>query len=294
MRRERFTRGALGRAFTLIELLVVVAIIALLISILLPSLARAKEQGKSAVCKANQHQMGLALAMYAMEERYYPAVWWNRGNPVFQPMASEVGNSVAASNWPILWPYRLLKFAKGQPGIFYCPSAPADARWDGRKWIVSALSPSAVKYGLQYTFSYGYNDWGISDTYRAADGLGLGLGAHVSCNKKRAGGQEMPQDFVKQPSEMIAIVDSNADGVFDTVFDPTPRDSYNQNGDEGPGKRHNKGSNALFCDGHAESFRQRDLCAYLDEYESTTRKLKNPKARMFNRDNKPHFDDFPP
>lgn len=52
------------RAFTLIELLVVVAIIALLISILLPALHRGKEQGRIAVCLANLRTIGQATQAY--------------------------------------------------------------------------------------------------------------------------------------------------------------------------------------------------------------------------------------
>lgn len=55
-------------AFTLIELLVVVAIIALLIAILLPSLAAAREQGKRAKCLANLRSIGQALHQYALED----------------------------------------------------------------------------------------------------------------------------------------------------------------------------------------------------------------------------------
>ena len=56
------------RAFTLVELLVVIAIIALLISILLPSLARAREQAKSMKCLGNLHDMGSAGFSYAADD----------------------------------------------------------------------------------------------------------------------------------------------------------------------------------------------------------------------------------
>ncbi|MGD8451373.1 MAG: prepilin-type N-terminal cleavage/methylation domain-containing protein [Phycisphaerae bacterium] len=58
---------AARRGFTLVELLVVVAIIALLISILLPALGNARQQGKQAVCLSNMRQMGFALLSYALE-----------------------------------------------------------------------------------------------------------------------------------------------------------------------------------------------------------------------------------
>ena len=66
-RTEGTSRSRLG--FTLIELLVVVAIIALLISILLPSLARARELSKRTVCSTNLKQLGTACYTYGNENQ---------------------------------------------------------------------------------------------------------------------------------------------------------------------------------------------------------------------------------
>jgi len=66
------SRAARCRGFTLVELLVVIGIIALLISILLPSLGAAREESKAINCLANIRSIGMAAVMYINDYKTYP------------------------------------------------------------------------------------------------------------------------------------------------------------------------------------------------------------------------------
>ena len=102
-------------AFTLIELLVVIAIIAILASLLLPALARAKSKGQGIKCISNLKQIGLAVRMYADEnDSRYPIAEQNRLIPVFP-------NALFPSNPPMI-NIVLSNYVGGAMAVFQCPN----------------------------------------------------------------------------------------------------------------------------------------------------------------------------
>ena len=66
-----FVRGHARAGFNLVELFVVIAIVALLATLLLPALTKAKEQGRSSICKNNMRQLALAMILYADDNNDY-------------------------------------------------------------------------------------------------------------------------------------------------------------------------------------------------------------------------------
>ena len=143
------TKSGKRRGFTLIELLVVISIIALLISILMPALSKAREQAKAAICMTQLKQWGLCFAMY-MDDNDEKFALGRKGTWI---------------SW-FAWIDMLNPYYDNEE-ILFCPSAPNTGTYDNsgadRRVGTTRISWFARGSGTvtdpQYSGSYGINYW---------------------------------------------------------------------------------------------------------------------------------------
>jgi prepilin-type processing-associated H-X9-DG protein/prepilin-type N-terminal cleavage/methylation domain-containing protein len=289
-------RPGFATAFTLIELLVVIAIIAVLASLLLPALSRAKEGGRTAVCKNNLRQWGMGTRMYLDDFQVYPPQFMSdfRGGN-YRTWAERLNRYTGAKRWPD----RPISTQTDRASIESCPTY---LNFGG--WVA------------QRNGSYGYNWRG----YWRKEGQELGLGGDIlkaSVTEEFEPGQLrlVREAEVLCPSDMILIGDAFIIDESWNVTSPTPDSKFIEGGYDlsvivndyallNPllgmpmhstplppvvaglrlmAKRHSGRFNVAFCDGHIESLAPKP---FADPHDDNV-------VKRWNRDNLPHRKDSP-
>ncbi len=145
---------------TLVEMLVAISVVVLLMSFLLPTLGRARNQAKSVTCAHRLRQLGLALHAYADDYDAYamPTImeaqthWWGRLTPV------GVDHTRG-----FLWPY--LAGELGEGSLYECPAQPYGTYGLQGKPSNKPDDPNWM------TSTYGYNGYFLSPAHSTWSGI---------------------------------------------------------------------------------------------------------------------------
>lgn len=214
--------------FTLIEMLVVIAIIAILASLLLPALSRAKSLGTQTSCLNNLRQLQIAWLSSAHDNSDVIPANDSTGGGVLGSKSSAgswvTGNAQTDSTTTVLEQGSLYPYVPNT-GVFHCPS--------DRSTVYGTTTVRNRSYSLDGTVNHpnGLETGTVGPTTHLAD--------------------------IYPPSQTFVFIDEGSSTIDDGVFSIPPATSTTVvatgwGGSSVPTDQHNDGANLTFDDGHAE------------------------------------------